>query len=91
MDSLFTSNNNITGLPVPPVRVRVSSKRENFLSLTLSPEQTLAKAFHPFVLGDGVLDTTIEFIADLNVATELLRGGSWGTALVKILLEKTKK
>ena len=84
VDSRFTSNNNITGLPVPPVRVRVSSNRENFLSLTLSPEQTLAKAFHPFVLGDGVLDTTIEFIADLNVATELLRSLEYVNADLRV-------
>ena len=57
---------------VPPVRVRVASRRGNFLSLTSADSTTLAAARHPLVTGDGVLDQTVEFIAAPSVASTLL-------------------
>ena len=57
---------------VPPVRVRVASRRGNFLSLTSADSTTLAAARHPLVTGDGVLDQTVEFIAAPSVASALL-------------------
>ena len=57
---------------VPPVRVRVASRRGNFLSLTSADSTTLAAARHPLVTGDGVLDQTVEFIAAPSVAAALL-------------------
>ena len=57
---------------VPPVRVRVASRRGNFLSLTSADATTLAAARHPLATGDGVLDQTVEFIAAPSVAAALL-------------------
>lgn len=57
---------------VPPVRVRVASRRGNFLSLTSVDATTLASARHPFARGDGVLDQTVEFVAAPSVASEIL-------------------
>ena len=57
---------------VLPVRVRVASRRGNFLSLTSAEATTLAAARHPLARGDGVLDQTVEFIAAPSVASALL-------------------
>ena len=58
---------------VPPVRVRVASRRGNFLSLTSADATTLKAARHPFARGDGVLDQTVEFVAAPSVASEILK------------------